>query len=172
MKIKGLIDEDWINYKRPSMYIIFPSCSFKCDKENGVNLCQNAGLVKEADIEITKEELIERYLKNSLTNALVLGGLEPFDSDFDLLPFIDCLRRKYECDDTVVIYTGYTEKELEAGEYGANGTKESKKQAWEMLKQYGNIIVKFGRYRPNEELHFDDVLGVYLSSQNQYAKEF
>ena len=32
MIIKGLIDEDFINYKKPSMVIEFPYCNFKCDK--------------------------------------------------------------------------------------------------------------------------------------------
>jgi len=36
----------------------------------------------------------------------------------------------------------------------------------------GNIIVKFGRYRPNQEKHYDKILGVFLASDNQYAKEY
>ena len=172
MKVKGIIDEDLVNYKLPSMYIAFPTCSFKCDKENGCNLCQNANLVKEANIEIEKEELIERYLKNDLSAAIVLSGLEPFDSEFDLLPFIDCLRRQYQCNDTVVIYTGYTEEELENGTFGNNTSRLIQRQYWEMVKSFGNIIVKFGRYRPNEDPHLDSVLGVYLASNNQYAREY
>lgn len=172
MKLKGIIDEDLVNYKLPSMYIAFPTCTFKCDKENGCQYCQNAGLIKEANIEIEKEELIERYLKNDLSAAIVLSGLEPFDSEFDLLPFIDCLRRQYNCNDPVVIYTGYTEEELETGNYGNNVSHVIQKQYWEMIKALGNIIVKFGRYRPNENPHLDSVLGVYLSSNNQYAKEY
>ena len=52
MKIKGLIDEDWVNYKKPSMYIAFPRCSFKCDKECGRQVCQNSALANEKNIEI------------------------------------------------------------------------------------------------------------------------
>lgn len=172
MRIKNLIDEDFINYKLPSMYIAFPSCSFKCDRENGCALCQNSHLIKEKDIIIEKEELVERYLKNPITSAIVLAGLEPFDSEFDLLPFIDCLRRKYDCKDTVVIYTGYTEEELKKGEFGTGENSELKSKYWEELISYGNIIVKFGRFRPNNKKHFDSVLGVYLCSDNQYAKEY
>ena len=172
MRIKGFIDEDFINYKAPAMYIAFPSCTFKCDKENKCQLCQNWNLTKEPDIEVEKEVLIERYLKNSLTEAIVLGGLEPFDSEFDLLPFIDCLRRQYHCNDTVVIYTGYTEEEIIKGNFGVNTNSKMQVQYWQELKELGNIIVKFGRYRPNEKPHFDEVLGVKLSSNNQYAKIF
>ena len=33
MIIKQLIDEDFVNYKVPSMFIAFPRCTFKCEKE-------------------------------------------------------------------------------------------------------------------------------------------
>ena len=36
-------------------------------------------------------------------------------------------------------------------------------------KKFNNIIIKFGRYIPNSSKKYDDVLGVYLSSENQYA---
>ena len=45
------------------------------------------------------------------------------------------------------------------------------KAYWNKIKSYG-IIVKFGRFRPNQEPHYDEVLGVNLISDNQYAKEF
>lgn len=38
------------------------------------------------------------------------------------------------------------------------------------LSVYPNIIVKFGRYTPNQDGHYDDVLGVHLASNNQYAE--
>ena len=55
MILKQIIDEDFVNYREPSMYLIFPHCSFKCDKENGTQYCQNRGLALEPDIEISKE---------------------------------------------------------------------------------------------------------------------
>lgn len=118
MKIKGLVEEDFINYKLPSMYIIFPNCSFKCDKENGNQYCQNWSLSKEPCIDIPKEEILNKYIKNPITEALVLGGLEPFDSEYDLLPFIDCARRQFKILDPIIIYTGYTEEELTSGNFG------------------------------------------------------
>jgi len=44
MKIVNLIDEDFCQYKKPSMFIGFPTCSFKCDKECGRPICQNSAL--------------------------------------------------------------------------------------------------------------------------------
>lgn len=164
MKIVGLIDEDIVNYKKTSMYIAFPYCSFKCEKESGCKMCQNSSLVESKIIEIAPEELAERYLNNSLTSAVVCAGLEPFDSRYDLLAIVECLRHKYRCDDEIIVYTGYTEEELEDEENIEINF------IYKNLKNYKNIIIKFGRFIPNEESHFDEILGVNLASHNQYAK--
>ena len=92
MKVKGIIDEDFINYKKPSMYIAFPKCSFKCDKECGRAICQNSALVKEKDIEISINKIINRYVNNPITKSIVCGGLEPLDSWDDLQCLIINLR--------------------------------------------------------------------------------
>ena len=84
-----------------------------------------------------------------------MQGLEPFDSYYELVKLIETIRRK--CDDDIVIYTGYNKNELS--------------EKIEYLSTYQNIVIKFGRYVPNNEKHFDDVLGVYLASDNQYAEE-
>ena len=153
VKIKFLNELDFINYKRPSMFIGFPKCSFKC----GRDICQNAALVNEPNIEIKIDDLITKYLNNPLSQAVVIGGLEPFDSWEDLQNFIRAFR--YWSGDEVVIYSGYTEEEL--GE---------EKLKW--LELYEPVIVKFGRYVPNQKSHYDEVLGVELASDNQYAKKF
>lgn len=171
MKIKDIVFEDFVNYKVPSMFIIFPNCSFKCDKECGRPVCQNSAIAQQPDIYIDKNELVEKYLNDPITKAFVLGGLEPFDSPLDLLPFIDTVRRQYKCNDPIVIYTGYTEEELNMGEFGKAPSKDQQKEYWKSIKKYKNIIVKFGRFIPGEEKHFDEVLGVDLASSNQYAKE-
>ena len=173
MKIKGVVFEDFVNYKLPAMYIAFPHCTFKCDIENGSQLCQNCDLVNEPDIEIAKEDLIEAYISNPITKAIVFGGLEPIDSFLDIVAFIDCFRRQYHRDDPIVIYTGYTEEELINGQFANQKMKNDKTfgEEWKALTKYG-VVVKFGRFRPNEEKHFDEVLGVNLASNNQYAKEF
>ena len=151
MKIKGIISEDFVNYKKPSMTIMFPTCNFKC----GSDYCQNTSLAKEPDIELSTENIVNRYTNNPITEAIVMQGLEPFDSYYELIELIEAVRRK--CDDDIVIYTGYNKDEI-LGEI-------------EYLSTYQNIIIKFGRYVPNNEKHFDDVLGVYLASDNQYAEE-
>ena len=150
MKIKGLITEDFVNYKKASMTIIFPYCTFKC----GEDYCQNSPLTKSPIIEISIDDLVNRYNNNPITEAVVMQGLEPFDSWSDLKEFVKKLR-EYNNDD-IVIYTGYNKDEV------IKYVKE--------LSVYPNIIVKFGRYIPNQEKHYDDVLGVYLASNNQYAE--
>lgn len=172
MRLKGLIDEDTVNYCKTAMYIIFPTCSFKCDKENGISLCQNSALATYPDINITKEELCERYLNNPITHAVVCGGLEPFDSELDLLSFIDTLRRKYQCQDDIVIYTGYTEEEIFSGKREHATASSVELSMIQNLLAYDNIIIKFGRFKPNQQSHYDAVLGVNLASDNQYAKAF
>lgn len=155
MKLRGLIDEDFSNYKKPSMFIIFPYCNLKCDIENGSSICQNSSLLKEDIIEVDVDRLINRYLHNGITKSIVCGGLEPIDSFDDLIELISVLRNKYHCLDDVVIYTGYTQEEITSKIIE--------------LSSFRNIVIKFGRFIPNQLRHFDDVLGVDLASDNQYA---
>ena len=155
MIIKGLVDEDFVQYKKPSMFIIFPYCDFKCDREAGCSICQNSSLANEPNIEISFIEMASRYVKNPITKAIVFGGLEPFDHIW-LLRLINEFR-KYTNDD-IVIYTGYTEEELEEDGILTD------------IKKYNNIIIKFGRFILNQEKHYDEVLGVELASPNQYAR--
>lgn len=158
MIIKGLIDEDFINYKKPAMVIEFPYCTFKCDKECGQPVCQNSPLANEPNIEISCEDIILRYINNPITEAIVFQGLEPFDSFGEMNNFLLWFQHQFHSQDDVVIYTGYTENEIS--------------QEVNMLKKiFSNIIIKFGRYIPNQEPHFDPILGVNLASDNQYAKK-
>jgi len=153
IKLKGVIMEDFINFKKSSMFLIFPTCTFKCDKESGSQVCQNWSLVKTPTQEFDVDMLVKSYLENPITKAVVCGGLEPMDSFDDLITFINHLRDKD--DSTVVIYTGYRADEIE--------------DKIEILKNYKNIIIKFGRYLPGHKPHLDHILGVNLSSMNQYA---
>lgn len=74
----------------------------------------------------------------------------------ELCRFLDKLRREYKCSDDVVIYTGFNKDEIS--------------DELEKLRAFENIIVKFGRFVPGKEKRYDDVLGVTLSSPNQYAE--
>lgn len=160
MKLKGIVDTDFVNYKRTSMYLVTSQCSFKCDKEYGAPLCQNSSLASAPVYEIDNEELAKRYMDNPLTSAIVIAGLEPLDTWADTLDFIITMR-KYT-DDEIVIYTGYKEDE------------EPVMRALYSLrrKQCGKIIIKYGRYIPNNVIHFDSVLGINLVSDNQYGKAY
>lgn len=158
MKLKGIIDCDFVNYKKPCMTLMFPNCSFKCDHENGTNLCHNRGLALEPTLDIKIDTILDIYLENPLTEALVFQGLEPFDSWEDVQALVAAFR--YYSGDPIVIYTGYTEEEIQD------------KLKWLAVYEDGSpVVVKFGRYRPNEEPHYDTILGVNLASSNQYAKE-
>ena len=165
MLVKGIIDEDFLNYKKPSMYIATPKCSFKCDKENGCNLCQNSHLAQQPGYNIGIRTLIKRYLTNPITKAIVISGLEPFDTP-ELIYEIVLGFREIGCMDDIVIYTGYTEYELTLDD---SGRQEVATYNW--LKHYPNIYIKFGRFIPNQEPHYDEVLGVKLASDNQYGKK-
>lgn len=155
MILKNIIDEDFTNYKKISMVLGFPYCTFKCDKECGRPVCQNSILAKSESVEIPINKVIDRYVKNSISDAVVCGGLEPFDTFDDLITFIKAFREI--SDDDVVIYTGYTEEELS-------------KQI-NLLSNYKNIYIKFGRFIPDQEKHYDNTLGIYLASDNQYGKK-
>lgn len=157
MLVKTIIDEDLNNYKELSMLIAFPYCTFKCNKECGLNVCQNNELTKSKNIDISSKKIVDRYLNNNMTHAIVCGGLEPFDSWEDLW-YLICEFRHYTLDD-IVIYTGYTEEEVY-----------NKRYIMSNLRQFPNIIIKFGRFIPNQKPHYDEVLGVKLISDNQYAK--
>ena len=115
----------------------------------------------ESDLECTADAIITLYMNDPLSEAVVCGGLEPLDSLDELIPFI--MEFRYYSPDPIVIYTGYTEEEVEQMEY--LGSK-----LLNLLSHYENIIIKFGRYVPNQEKHFDEILGVELASPNQYAK--
>ena len=154
MKIKNLIDEDFVNYKKPSMFIGTSKCNnFKCDKEAGCQVCQNSDLANSPIIEINNDEIIKRYLDNPITEAVVIGGLEPFDTFEELYQFIKDFRRK--SNDDIIIYTGYYPEEVS--------------EKIRQLSLFLNIIIKFGRFIPNQKSHYDTVLGVELASDNQEA---
>lgn len=148
--------EDFTNYKKPSMYIAFPSCTFKCERECGQKLCQNSSLVQAPIIITGVKSIVNKYINNPITSAIVIGGLEPFDSEEDLQTLIAYLRVSTQ--DDIVIYTGYTKEEIQ------------EREIYKYLLNAKNIIVKFGRFVPNQQSHYDEVLGIDLVSDNQFAE--
>ena len=153
MILKGIIDSDTVNYKKISMVLEFPACSWKCDRDCGKQVCQNSKLATAPNIEISDDDIIKMYKANPLHEALVCQGLEPFDSLGDLYHFVKKFRE--ESSDDIVIYTGYTVEEIY--------------MYIEEFKRFKNIIIKLGRFIPDDEPRYDPLLGVTLASSNQYA---
>ena len=156
IEVKGIIFEDFVNYKKPCMTLMMPKCSFKCDKENGIQLCQNWELAAAPEQTVHINSLMRNYINNPITEAIVLQGLEPFDSLIDLYTVAAALE-DFQITDDFVIYTGYTREEITS-------------QLKPLHNVPGHVIVKWGRYIPNQKPHYDPVLGVYLASDNQYGE--
>ena len=157
MKIKTYVEESFEYYRKPVLLLASPSCSFKCCREAGISteVCQNAPWALKPTYEMSINMLVQIYESNPLTEGVVFGGLEPLDSFEDTLNFIKEFREVSS--DVVIIYTGYREDEVQ--------------DKVERLSQFPNIIIKFGRYIPNASSRYDEVLGVTLASDNQYAKK-
>ena len=157
MRLKTVVDEDFVNFRMPSMLIGTASCGGKCCIEAGIPLsvCQNDVWRESATVEVADEDLYDRFLLNPLTNAIVFGGLEPLEQQDELLAFIRGLRHGRQCVSPVVIYTGYNRDEVQ--------------NFVEAVSKETNIIMKFGRYIPNRPSVCNPVLGVTLASDNQYG---
>lgn len=154
MRVKSIIDEDFVNYKKPSMFIATCFCDWKCCHEANISesVCQNNEIVSMPTIDISTENIFRRYINNPISEAIVIAGLEPMLQKEEVLELIIHFR-EHGCNDPIVIYTGYTEEEVEP--YLA------------FIKKFDNLVFKFGRYIPEQEPHRDEVLGVMLASDNQ-----
>lgn len=157
MRVKTIVDEDFVNYRKPSMFIGTVSCGGKCCVEAGLplNVCQNDVWRESAAVVVNDAELCRRYLSNPITSAMVFGGLEPLEQQDEVLSLIKTLRRDFACADDMVIYTGYYPNEV--------------KEFLCHVSEFENIVVKFGRFVPDRPHRFDEVLGVTLASDNQWA---
>ena len=161
IRLKNVIMEDFLNYRKPSMFLITCFCDWKCCTERNIPLtsCQNKPIHELPTGSFSFESLYRAYIGNPITKAVVIGGLEPLIQFNEIYGLIKYFRDK-GCNDTFVIYSGYTETEVEND------------PMWSTLKGLGNIIIKYGRFVPNQKPHFDEVLGVELISDNQYAKRY
>ena len=157
MIVKAVKTEWFQDYKTPSLYIAFPNCSFKCEKECGKKMCQNSHLATLDTIDIDTKTIIESYINNPITKAIVIGGLEPFDQWKEVFDLINYIRVEKGNNDTIVIYTGYYPEEIDG--------------YIQFLKMFKNIIIKFGRYIPNRNNKYNEILGVTLASDNQFAEK-
>lgn len=157
MRVKGIIEEDFTNFKFPSMFINTCFCDFKCCTESGlgIEVCQNAPLAQAATRDIQNSVIYQHFVNNPITKAIVLGGMEPF-MQFDEVVDLIHMFRENGCLSDFIIYTGYYPDEI--------------KDKIKDLKLFKNIIIKFGRYIPNRPSKYDEVLGITLVSDNQYAE--
>ena len=158
MKVKAIVDENFQDYKLASMFIVTTKCDWKCCTDGGFDksICQNSAIAKQKDIDISADEIFSRYIGNPITKAIVIGGLEPMLQFKEVLNLIKYFRDK-SVNDYFVIYTGYYKEEIV--EYIKD------------IKLYDNVIIKFGRYIPNGNSHYDEVLGIQLASSNQYGEK-
>ena len=155
MLVKNIIDEDFINYKKPCMFISTCFCDWKCCKEANMptTVCQNYNINSDDNISVKISDIYKRYISNPISKAIVIGGLEPLKQSNDLLDLIQYFRQR-KCFDDIVIYTGYNENEI------SDFTLLIK-------ERFTNIYIKFGRFVPDQQIHYDKILGVNLSSDNQ-----
>ena len=155
MKTRGIVDEDFINYKKPAMFISATSCTFKCCHDANIpeSVCHNSTIVNSPIIDIPADEILRRYVNNPITEAIVVAGLEPILQFNEVVDLLKKLRSV--SNDDFVVYTGYNFDEI--------------RDKIQELKLYDNVIVKFGRYIPDRPNRYDEVLGVELASDNQYA---
>lgn len=156
MNVKYIKPEAFSDYKKPYMFIGTPKCSFKCCIEAGlpISVCQNSEWAKLPVENTDNQTIIKQYLSNPITSAIVFGGMEPMDTFDDMVEFIKEFRQQSL--DDIVIYTGYLPGEI--------------LEKILVLQRFPNIIVKFGRYIPNREPRYDEVLGITLISDNQFAE--
>lgn len=156
MRVKAIVCDDFVNYRKPSMFISTCFCDWKCCVDGGFDssICQNNPMKDYPIQDFSNEELYSFYEKSMFSESIVFGGLEPIKQFDEIISFVEYFRTKSL--DDIVIYTGYNEREVQ---------KEILS-----LKKYKNIIIKFGRFVPNQQKHFDCVLGVSLVSDNQYGK--
>lgn len=157
MRVKDIIAEDFLNYKHPAMFIASSICDWKCCRESGIDdICQNKVMAHSPTTDISDEVIYEKFHSNDITKAVVVGGLEPMLQIDEVVSLIKTFRSHGEgC--TFVIYTGYNPEEIPD-------------QITKLIR-FQNIIIKFGRFIPNRQPKYDDVLGITLASNNQFAME-
>lgn len=155
--------DDITDYKKTSLLIAFPYCSGKCHG------CQNAHLQNcKTTITASADDIADLYSNLNTHEAIVMAGLEPFDSFDDVLSIIDSIGNLSKpCD--FVIYTGYN-----LDEYKAQFEVELVNK-FKSIKHFDNknLIVKIGRYDESQTRPwYNKTLGVTLATKNQFTRAY
>ena len=158
MMVKKVVGERFQDYRKPSLFVATAFCDWKCCTDAGRKpaMCQNSPVAQMPTKDVSEDEIFRKYVSDPITQAVVIGGLEPLLQQDEVISLIRYFR-EHGCEDEFVIYTGYYKFEIE--------------DVVERLAAYQNVIVKFGRYIPYSIKRYDPVLGVELSSNNQHAEK-
>jgi len=154
MRILQIEDEVFSDYSKISMLVVVPFCTTCCWKELGLDssICQNDNPRGLPILDYSNRKIIERYVNNPLTNAIVFGGMDAWDSINEIIELIKLFRET--SDDDVVLYTGRKYSEIASKMYD--------------LERFKNVYVKVGRYIPNQKPVIDKITGVKLANRGQY----
>lgn len=152
------------DYKKHSLLISVGTCSGKCWKELGLDesICHN-NILKESVKDMSNDrivKIIKGYIEDGMISSVIFGGLEPIEQIEDIkyiINEVEEISKKYVIKIDIVIYTGFYREEIE--ECVESLTKD----------RYNKLIIKYGRFIPNSKSRYDKVLGITLSSDNQYA---
>lgn len=152
------------DYKKHSLLISVGTCSGKCWKELGLdeNTCQN-NILKESVRDMSNDriiKIIDGYIEDGIISSIIFGGLEPMEQVEDIeyiINGIEEIAKKYVVKIDIIIYTGFYREEIENAVNLLSINKSNK------------LIIKYGRFIPNSKSRYDKILGVTLSSDNQYA---
>lgn len=161
------------DYKETSLFLVFPYCSGKCGEE-----CQNKDLRKKEIKEFNTEDIIKFYQSLDTHNAVVCGGLEPWDSSEELKQLVkDFAIASFVKPVDFVIYTGYDNL---CKRYFNDVYCETGKDFFDLLQTWtiyanpgSNLIIKQGKYDINRKFPWhSDLLGVDLATNNQEVLAF
>ena len=151
-KVKDVV-EVFQDYKKSAVLFSMCYCDWKCCKEAGIDVCHNLPIAKQENVKLTFSDALS-IVNNSVTDAVLFGGLEPLLQSEEVTHLIRYFR-EHGVKKDIVVYTGYYIEEID-------------KDVLESLTQC-HVILKCGRFIPNRPSKFDDVLGVTLASDNQYG---
>lgn len=161
VRLRIIKEEVFQDYKEPCLFLGYAFCDWKCCKDMGVHksFCQNSALAQAPIEEYTYDEIIDRFMNNPITRAIMLAGLEPFwKQEQETLGLIKAIRARLP-HTVIIIYTGYYKEEMS-------------EEVIKTITDVGRVIVKWGRYNKDLPSRYDETLEIQLASSNQYAEFF